>query len=78
MVAFLYEVEWDTVKARAHFSKHRVNFERAAEVFGDPLALTIPDDEHGITTSNSAVFCQDCARSVERKTRVTATWFVRT
>lgn len=26
-----------------------VDFERAAEVFRDPLALTIPDDEHSIS-----------------------------
>lgn len=49
MAAFLYEVEWDPARARANFSKHRVDFERAAEVFRDPLALTISDDEHGIT-----------------------------
>lgn len=26
-----------------------MDFEQAAEVFRDPLALTIPDDEHSIT-----------------------------
>ena len=46
MAAFLYEFEWDPVKAKTNFSKHEVDFERAAQVFRDPLALTIPDEEH--------------------------------
>jgi hypothetical protein len=46
MSGFLYEFEWDPVKAKANFDKHGVDFERAAQVFRDPLALTIPDDEH--------------------------------
>ena len=46
MAAFLYEFEWDPVKAQANFSKHGVDFERAATVFLDPLALTIPDEDH--------------------------------
>jgi len=47
MPAFLYEFEWDTLKAQSNLAKHGVDFERAATVFLDPLALTIPDDEHG-------------------------------
>lgn len=46
MAAFLYEFEWDPVKAKANFRKHGVDFERGAQVFRDPLALTIPDEEH--------------------------------
>jgi uncharacterized protein len=46
MAAFLYEFEWDPDKAGTNFSKHGVNFERAAEVFCDPLAISISDDEH--------------------------------
>ena len=49
MAAFLYEFEWDPVKARTNFSKHGVDFERAAAVFLDPLAVTIPDEEHSGT-----------------------------
>jgi uncharacterized DUF497 family protein len=49
MAAFLYEFEWDPVKAQANFSKHGVDFERAATVFLDPLALTIPDEDHSET-----------------------------
>ena len=48
MAAFLYEFEWDPDKARTNFSKHGVDVERAAEVFCDPLAVTISDDEHSV------------------------------
>ena len=49
MAAFLYEFEWDPVKAQTNFHKHGLDFERAATVFLDPLALTIPDEEHSET-----------------------------
>lgn len=38
--------EWDDRKARQNLRKHRVSFEEASTVFGDPLALTIPDPVH--------------------------------
>ena len=38
--------EWDPVKARQNHRKHRILFEEAATVFGDPLALTYPDPDH--------------------------------
>lgn len=40
--------EWDLRKARSNFSKHGVGFEEAATIFGDPLALTIPDPDHSL------------------------------
>ena len=46
MAAFLYEFEWDPGKATANVAKHGQDFERAATVFHDPLAVTIPDDAH--------------------------------
>ena len=46
-MAFLFEFEWDSVKAQSNVSKHGLDFEGAATVFLDPLALTIPDEEHG-------------------------------
>lgn len=49
MGTFLYEFDWDPVKAQANFSKHGIDFERAAAVFLDPLAVTIPDEEHSET-----------------------------
>ena len=48
-MAFLYEFEWDWVKAQSNLKKHGVGFGRAATVLLDPLALTIPDDEHSET-----------------------------
>src|SRR5580692_76888 len=48
MAAFLYEFEWDPVKANANL-RHGLDFERAATVFLDPLAVTIPDEEHSGT-----------------------------
>jgi uncharacterized DUF497 family protein len=48
-MAFLYEFEWDPVKAQTNFDKHGLDFERAATVLLDPLALTIPDEEHSET-----------------------------
>jgi hypothetical protein len=38
--------EWDPGKARQNRRKHRVSFQEAATVFGDPLALTYPDPDH--------------------------------
>ncbi len=47
-MAFLYEFHWDAVKAQANMAKHGVDFQRAATVFRDPLAITIPDEEHSL------------------------------
>lgn len=41
-----YEFDWDPAKARSNFTKHGLDFERAATVFLDPLALTVPDEDH--------------------------------
>ena len=38
--------EWDDRKARSNSRKHGVNFDEASTVFGDALALTIPDPAH--------------------------------
>lgn len=38
--------EWDEEKAESNLNKHRVSFEEARTVFGDPLALTMPDSHH--------------------------------
>jgi len=46
MAAFLYEFDWDPSNAQTNFSKHGLDFEQAATVFLDPLAVTIPDEEH--------------------------------
>ena len=46
---FLYQFEFDPVKANANLKKHGLDFECAATVFLDPLAVTIPGEEHSET-----------------------------
>jgi uncharacterized DUF497 family protein len=41
-----YTFEWDPIKAKDNLRKHRISFDRAAEVFLDPLAISIFDEEH--------------------------------
>ena len=38
--------EWDPQKAAANLAKHRVSFEDAATVFGDPLGRIVADPRH--------------------------------
>jgi uncharacterized DUF497 family protein len=38
--------EWDANKAKSNIGKHRISFEEASTVFGDPRSLTIPDPVH--------------------------------
>jgi uncharacterized DUF497 family protein len=38
--------EWDQRKERGNRKKHRVSFDEATTVFGDPLAATIDDPDH--------------------------------
>lgn len=42
------DFDWDEDKATANFKKHKVNFEEAKSVFGDPFAITISDPVHSI------------------------------
>jgi uncharacterized DUF497 family protein len=42
----LVNFEWDPGKARQNRRKHRVSFQEAASVFGDPLGITYLDPEH--------------------------------
>ena len=42
-----YNFEWDPVKAKQNRRKHRISFERAAELFLDPLAVSEIEEEHG-------------------------------
>ncbi|MCX5885596.1 MAG: BrnT family toxin [Proteobacteria bacterium] len=41
-----YNFEWDLKKAKQNLRKHKVSFERAAEIFLDPLAISIYDEDH--------------------------------
>ncbi len=41
-----YYFEWDPDKGELNIRKHKVSFQRAAEVFKDPHAISIFDEEH--------------------------------
>ncbi len=41
-----FNFDWDISKALSNYSKHRVSFTQAAEIFRDPLALSIFDADH--------------------------------
>jgi uncharacterized DUF497 family protein len=40
------EFAWDPQKAAANLAKHKVSFEEAASVFGDPLGRIVGDPRH--------------------------------
>lgn len=44
--AMQYHFEWDPIKAAVNIKKHGVSFEQATEVFKDPIALSIYDQEN--------------------------------
>ncbi len=53
-----FQFEWDPVKAVGNLKKHGVSFEEAAEIFVDPLQLSILDEanegeERWITLGNT-------------------------
>ena len=41
-----YVFEWDPVKGAENVADHGVTFDEASTVFGDPLALLMPDPDH--------------------------------
>jgi hypothetical protein len=43
-----YNFEWYPYKAKQNLQKHKVSFERAAEVFLDPWAISIYNEEHSL------------------------------
>jgi len=50
------EFEWDKDKAAGNKRKHRVSFEEAATVFGDPLAITFQDPDHSFDEERYVTF----------------------
>lgn len=50
------EFEWDNRKAKTNHLKHRVTFQEAASVFGDPLSITFPDPDHSINENRFITF----------------------
>ena len=45
-MALNYDFEWDPPKAHHNLRKHGIDFEEAATVFLDPMAVTIYDPDH--------------------------------
>ena len=45
---FLMNFVWDASKATNNWQDHRVSFQEAVTVFGDPLSLTAPDPDHSL------------------------------
>lgn len=41
-----YSFEWDPDKAASNIKDHGVSFDEATTVFGDMLALNMPDPDH--------------------------------
>ena len=50
------EFDNDAVKAAVNLKKHKVSFEEAASVFGDPLAYTFADPDHSLGEERWLVF----------------------
>ena len=48
-MSFLFE--YDPAKAASNLKKHGVSFAEAMTVFDDPLASTLPDDQHSLDES---------------------------
>jgi hypothetical protein len=44
----LMKFDWDPVKAAENLLNHKVSFEEAQSIFGDPLATTIADPDHSV------------------------------
>ncbi len=40
--------EWEAEKAAVNLDKHKVSFEEAATVFGDPLGRIVGDPRHSV------------------------------
>ena len=41
-----YKFDWDPAKAARNLKDHKVAFEEASTVFGDPLAMLMADPDH--------------------------------
>lgn len=39
-------IVWDERKHRINITKHDISFIDAADIFGDPMALTVNDEDH--------------------------------
>jgi len=55
--------EWDPEKATVNVKKHRVPFQEAATIFGDPLAITFNDPDHSMSENRYITF----GRSLQKR-----------
>ncbi|MFC2129969.1 BrnT family toxin [Bacteroidota bacterium] len=51
----MYEFEWDINKSRENAKKHKISFDEAVSIFGDPLAIYFEDEEHSILEQRSKI-----------------------
>lgn len=50
------EFRWDSKKAAKNLRKHKISFQEAATVFGDPLAITFDDPDHSFEEQRFLTF----------------------
>jgi len=60
----LYNFEWDPYKAKENVTKHKVAFERAAQIFFDPLAISLYDGEHSTDEDRWITIGKDFSENV--------------
>jgi len=56
------EFEWDRQKAQSNLKKHKVSFEEAATIFGDPFSITISDPMHSAGESRFVTIGESLSR----------------
>ena len=54
--------EWDEEKAEINLKKHKVGFEEAKSVFGDPFSITVDDPDHSKEEQRFIRYWQICQR----------------
>ena len=52
----MFAFEWDADKAATNLRKHRISFDEAVTVFGDPRALTFSDTDHSDNEDRSRTY----------------------
>jgi uncharacterized DUF497 family protein len=56
------QFEWDATKAADNLQKHRVAFDEALTVFGDPLARIFDDPDHSADEKREIIIGHSTAR----------------
>ncbi len=63
------EFEADPIKAADNLKKHKVSFEEAASVFGDPIAYTFADPDHSVGEKRWLTFGMSANSTYKRATQ---------